>query len=208
MKAFKTPTLKAARLALANVAPAAMGAREARDRLIAAIRLAYTAKTHDAVRTECMAGFVAAAIPSNGTPAVRIANAKTILLKAGAGGTGKLKKGQSRRTDEEERAYSSARTLFARALKDAGLKTAETRGGSTATAKRKARMSKANAKPQAANSNRPASPKCKDKGSLIQYANIQAAALLATVNKNAKICPPQLSSAVQDFAKAVKALEA
>lgn len=104
----------------------------------------------------------------------------------------------NRRTELEHRACRAADVSLASAKRRAGL-IAEKKGG------RKPRPS----------SNSPAkappvdlvkaSPKLKDKAAANDYFATAAAALLATVDKNAKIVPPQLSTAVSDFKKAVTA---
>lgn len=179
----------------------------AREVVLQTVRAAYTKATADKVRIEYIVGRIAGSrlLPSNGTNPERIANARVIVTKAGEKGTATLKKGQSRRTNAEQRAYDSARVLWSGILRDAGIKTVETRGGSKATGKRKAQAGKVKAKVQA-NDNRPASPKVKTLVALLEYVGIQNKAMNATFTKNAALVPPQLSSALQDFSRVVDKL--
>ena len=203
-------TVAMRKAALSAVAPAAFNEGVSRSALLTAIVAAYSKQTADEVRREYIAGRIASSrlLPATNAPvAERIANARLIMAKAGATGSGKLKKGQSRRTEVEERAYASARVLWSGILRDAGIKTVVTQGGSKATGKRKAQAGRVKAK-AAANNNRPASPKVRDLAALLDYFQTQGKAMLATVTKNAKLVPPQLSSAVQDFNNAVTKLAA
>lgn len=199
------------RLALAGVAPAAFRAgvsvQQSADAVLSATGAKPVMALYKAARDEYIAGRMASALPSNQDEKARIANARDLLNNyQGHGGKAKLRKGmKGRRTKEQELAYGAARVAWTGVCKLAGIKVPDARGGNTSATRRKANAGKVKPK-AAANSNKPASPKCRDRAALIRYGNIQAAALLATVNKNAGICPPQFSSAVQDFFKAMKAL--
>lgn len=190
-----------------QVAIAAMNEGTAREAVLQTVRAAYSKATADKVRLEYIVGRIAGSrlLPSNGTEAERIANARLIIAKAGEKGTATLKKGQSRRTNAEQRAYDSARVLWSNVLRDAGIKTVEARGGSKATGKRKAQAGKV-AKKEAANVNRPASPKFKTLVALLEYTGTQVKAMKGTFTKTANLVPPELSSALQDFGAVVDKL--
>lgn len=201
------------RLALANVAPAAFASgvsvRLAADAVFSACGSKPVMALYRSTRDEFIAGRMASALPSNHDEKRRIADARDLLTHyQGHGGKAKLRKGmKGRRTKEQELAYGAARVAWTGVCKLAGVKVPDTRGGDTSKSRRAPQAPKGKAK-VAANSNRPASPKCKDKGALIRYGMGQAVALLATVNKNAAISPPQFSSAVQAFHAEMKKLEA
>lgn len=211
----------AARMAaLAHVSRAAFGSGVARSAVIAACFAACgkspVLSLYGAVKLELQVGFMAAALARKGDnrgEVALIAHCRTRLSSyAGFGGKGKVKTGQlGRRTKEEEEAYASARVLVSGVFRDAGVKIPETRGGDTS----KTRGARAGQVKKAAKSNvvdiasaKPAVRRYKTAPQLIEYAGIQAAALLANVNRNAAIAPIGLKNAVQDFHAAIKALPA
>lgn len=209
----------ARKLALAGVSKAAFHSGTARNAVIAATFGAAgkkpTLTLYRAIKLELQVGFMAAALARKGDNRAAtdlIEHCRSRLTDyAGFGGKGKLKTGQKgRRTKAEEDAYASARVLVSGVFKDAGVTVPETRGGDTsgtrgANTKPKAKTVKA---AKAANDAQPVVKRYKDKPALIQYAAIQAAALLSTVNRNAAIAPIELKSAIQDFAAAIKKLQA
>ena len=104
----------------------------------------------------------------------------------------------NRRTELEHRACRAADVSLASAKRRAGL-IAEKKGG-----RRPRPSSNSPSKPVPVDLVK-ASPKLPTKAAANDYFATAAAALLATVDKNAKLISPQLSSAVADFKAAVKA---
>lgn len=192
----------ARKLLLSNVAPAALNEGVARNAAIAAVKAA--GGNDPLVRLRYIAGRIGARLRSMGSnvnDAELISQGEAIINMAGKDAA-RVADGQSRRSPEQERLYGAGRVAWAALLRDAGIVANKAKDTSKT---RKARTSTANK--TAANSNRPASPKVKDAGALLAYGLIQAKALASTVNKNAKICPPAFSSAVQDFNAALKAIK-
>lgn len=193
-----------------NLAVAAFTAASASTAFFTSVRdalgAAPTKEAYTAARLAIQSGAIAAYLSRKGEPGNRAALIKRglecITKKAGADGTGDLKKGQTgRRTQLEEKAYASARVLATIAFKEAGVAVP---GGGDAK-KRTPKPSKANVAKKAGKSAKaPAAPKCKDAGGFAQYVGLQAAALLSAANKNAKVASPAILSAIQDFAAAVK----
>lgn len=101
----------------------------------------------------------------------------------------------NRRTEQEHRACRAADVSLAAAKRRAGL-IAEKKGG------RKPRPAANPPKPAPVDLVK-ASPKLQNKAAANDYFATAAAALLATVDKNARLVMPQLSSAVSDFKAAV-----
>lgn len=218
-KALKASTAlsSARRAALAPVRRAAFNAGSSRNAVIAATAKACGRKPvlalYNAAKLELQIGFMAAALLRKGVKGLPdgdealMEHCRVRLTKyAGFGGKQKLAKGQlGRRTKDEELAYGTARVQSSGIFKDAGVKVADKRGGNTAATRKPRPAAKATAK-QAANDAKPVVRKYKGKDELVRYAGIQAAALLATINRNAAIAPVELKSAVQDFHAAVKKL--
>jgi hypothetical protein len=210
-------TLTAARKALlAPVRNAAFAAGLSRNAVIEATRAALgpkpTLTLYNAGKLELQIGFMAAALVRKGDnrPDGELMEHCRVRLTqyAGFGGKQKLAKGQlGRRTKEEEAAYASARVRSSAIFKEAGVTVADKRGGDTSKS-RKPRAASNKASAKAAVSDKPAVRSYKGKDELVRYAGIQAAALLATVNRNAKIAPVELKSAVHDFHTAIKKLSA
>lgn len=198
---------------LASCRHAAFNSGVSRNALVASIRYACGPRPvqslSDAVRFEVVIGLMAAALARKGDnrPEAELTeHCRTRLTKYQAhGGKGKLKpKMVGRRSKAEEDAYASARVQWSKLCSDAGVKL-PTKSGSNSTGRKPRPAAKATAK-QAANDSKPTIRRYKDKAALISYANIQAAALLATINKNAAIAPNELKSAVQDFKAALAKL--
>lgn len=103
-----------------------------------------------------------------------------------------------RRTDQEHKACRAADVSWVRIREAAGIKSANAR-----TASRKPRPGKTEANPVPVDLVK-ASPKLATKAAANDYFGTAAAALLATVDKNAKMVDPRISSAVSDFLAAVK----
>lgn len=211
----RAPKFNAARkAALAGVSKAAFNSGVARSAVIdataAACGRAPVLSLYNAVKLELQIGFMAAYLARKGdnrAEPVLIEHCRSRLVEyAGFGGSAKLKAGQKgRRTKLEEDGYGSARVLVSSVMKDAGVKVPEARGGDTSKTRG------ANVKPKAAaskpaNDAKPAVRRYKSKEQLIEYAGIQAAAMLSTMNRNAAIAPIALKTAVQDFAAAIKKL--
>jgi hypothetical protein len=200
--------------ALAGVRRAAFNSGTSRNAVIAATRAALGAKPilmlYNAGKLELQIGFMAAALAAKGDnrePEALMTHCRDRLLNyQGFGGKAKLRQGQKgRRTKDEELAYGSARVSVSQIMKDAGVRVPETRGGDTAATRKPRPASKATAA-KAVEPTRKANPKFKTKGELVAYCQLQHAAMLATINKNAALAPIELKSAVQDFGAAIKKL--
>lgn len=221
MKANKTkaaPRILAARkAALAGVRTAAFNSGTSRAAVVAATRAALGAKPvivlYQAGKLELQIGFMAAALAAKGDnrePAVIMDNCRDLLLHyQGFGGKEKLRNGmKGRRTKEQELAYGSARVSVSAIMRDAGVKVPESRGGDTSKTRKPRPASKATAKAAAEPNARKASPKFKTKAELLAYCQLQHAAMLATLNRNAAMAPIELKTAVQDFGAALKKIKA
>lgn len=214
-KNARKPALTAARkTALAGVRRAAFNSGTSRNAVIAATRAALGTKPvlvlYVAGKLELQIGFMAAALAAKGDnrePEALMDHCRDRLANyQGFGGKAKLRAGQKgRRTKDEELAYGSARVSVSQIMKDAGVRVPESRGGDTSKTRAPRPATKATAA-KAAEPTRKANPKFKDKAQLIQYCQLQHAAMLATINKNAAIAPNELKSAVQDFGAALKKL--
>lgn len=216
-KATAARLTAAKKAALAGVSKAAFNSGTARNAVVAATFAACgkkpVASLYKSVKLELQIGFMGAYLARKGdnrSEVELIEHCRSRLTEyAGHGGKGKLKAGQKgRRTKMEEDAYASARVLVSGVFKDAGVAVPEARGGDTSKTRGANTKPKAKATAKTANPDKPVIRRLKDKPALIQYAQIQAAALLGTVNRNAAIAPIELKSAVQDFAEAVKKLVA
>lgn len=128
--------------------------------------------------------------------------ADELIIEAGAEIIGKAAPTSSkpdRRTEQEHKACRSADVSWVRIREAAGIKSAEKRKAS-----RKPRQGSNPAKAPPVDLVK-ASPKLATKAAANDYFGTAAAALLATVDKNAKLVDPRISSAVSDFLAAVKA---
>ena len=210
----KARAFSAARLAsLANVRQSAFASTVSRSAMLAAL-LAACGKApvvalYNGAKLELQVGFMAGALARKGDnrqPEALMSHCRErITLYQGHGGTGKLRAGmKGRRTKVEEDAYLSARVQSSSAFKDAGVAVAEKRGGDSSKT-RQPRPSAA--KKVAANSNKPVIQRFKSAGEVVAYGQLQAAALLATINRN-QTTPVAMKSAVQDFHAAMKAIKA
>lgn len=200
--------------ALAGVRTSAFNAGVSRSAVIAAVASACGKKPimalYTAAKLELQIGFMAAAMARKGDNRpgeTLMGHCRDRLANYGGfGGTAKLRAGQKgRRTKIEEDAYGSARVSCSSIFKDAGVTLPESRGGDTSKTRAARPAAKATAK-VAANDGKPVVRSFKDKAALIGYARIQGAAMLATLNKNARIAPNELKSAVQDFNAAIAKL--
>lgn len=204
----------AAKAALAGCRKAAFQSGASRNAVIAAVSAALGRKPvltlYNAGKLELQIGFMAAALARKGDnrePEALMAHCRDRLtLYAGFGGKGKLKQGQKgRRTREEEEAYASARVQVSGIMRDAKVNVPEARGGNTAST-RKPRAGAKATKGKPANDTKPVTRKYADKAALVAYLALQGKAMLTTLNKNAKIAPIELKSAVQDFNAALAKL--
>lgn len=176
------------------------------------------------VRRNLTVGYMAAALPSNGTEDERIARVIDLLDNHAAyvdpksGKAPKLPNGKSgRRTKEQERAYGNARDRASRAIADAGLSVTR-----TTTKTKNNKQSKA---PTMAGGKKSAAPapikaptksdapmmeklitdigraKAPNASEMVLHTQRMAASLLAYWNKNAKVqgAPVALSSAIEAF---------
>lgn len=211
------PRLTAARKAsLANVRNTAFQSGVSRNAVIAAVTAACGRRPvltlYNAAKLELQIGLMASALARKGDnrePSTLMEHCRERLtFYAGFGGKGKLKAGQrGRRTKVEEDAYASARVTVSGIMRDAGVTVPESRGGDRSKTRAPGRQA-AKAAPKAANDSKPIVRRFAGKPALIDHFNVQAAALLANVNRNAAICPIELKSAVSDFVARVKALKA
>lgn len=209
----------ARRASLAGVRNAAFASGVSRTAVLAATLAACGKRPvlalYNAAKLELQIGFMGAALARKGDnrePVVLMEHCRDRLANyAGFGGSGKLKAGQKgRRTKQEEEAYASARVLVSGIMRDAGVTVPEARGGNTSATRKPGGKTnvtaKASAKPVA--DTKPAIRRYKDKPALIEYLGIQAAAMLANINRNAAIAPIEAKSAVADFHSRIKALSA
>lgn len=189
------------KLMLASVAPASLNEATARNAAIAAVKAA--GGNDPLVRREYIAGRIGGGLRrlgSNATDAMLIKDGYAVIDMAGKDAS-RVADGQTRRSPEQERLYGAGRVAWSALLRDAGIVSMTSRDTS------KTRKPKAGANKKAANNNRPASPKVKDASAALAHVVLQAAALLSFTNKNAKIMPPALSTAIGDFNTAVKAVK-
>jgi hypothetical protein len=205
--------LSAARkTALAGVRRAAFNSGTSRNAVIAAARAALGSKPilalYVAGKLELQIGFMAAALAAKGSnqePEALMEHCRDRLANyQGFGGKAKLRQGmKGRRTKDEELAYGSARVSVSAIMKDAAIRVPESRGGDTSKTRTPRPAAKATAK-AAAEPTRKVTPRFRDKAQLVNYCQLQHAAMLATINRNAAIAPVELKGAVQDFGAALK----
>lgn len=221
-KLNKTATsakLSAARRAsLAGVRTAAFASGVSRTAVISATFAACGKRPvlalYNAAKLELQIGFMGAALARKGDnrePVALMEHCRDRLANyAGFGGSGKLKAGQAgRRTKQEEEAYASARVLVSGIMRDAGVAVPEARGGNTSATRKpggKTNVSAKASKTAVAAETKPAVRRYKTREEVVGYLNIQAAAMLANVNRNAAIVPIEAKSAVADFQARIKAL--
>lgn len=210
----------ARRASLTGVRVAAFASGVSRSTVIAATFAACGKRPvlalYNAAKLELQIGFMGAALARKGDnrepDAVMEHCRERLTSYAGFGGTAKLKAGQKgRRTKAEEDAYSSARVLVSGVMKEAGVAVPEARGGNTSATRKpggKTNVSASKGAAKAATEAKPSIRRYKDKPALIEYLGIQAAAMLANINRNAAIAPIEAKSAVQDFHARIKALAA
>lgn len=204
--------------ALAGVRNAAFGSGVARSAVVTATLAACGAKPilslYNGAKLELQVGFMAAALVRKGdnrSPAIIMDACRDLILNyQGHGGTTKLRSGsKGRRNALQEAAYGSARALVSGIMKDAGVTVPEARGGKTSdTRKPNAGKVAASAKKVAANDVKPADlvTRYSDRAALLQGCSILASALLGTINRNAKIAPNELKTAVMALQAALKAI--
>lgn len=197
--------------ALPAVAPAALREGVARSAVVTAVRAAYSPASQGAVRDAYITGRIAAGLRrlgDNRDDAALLADGRAILEMAGKDAA-RVKDGQARRSPEQERLYGAARVAWHSILREADVRsTGKNAGNSNA----KGNTRKRKAAPKAANSNRPASPRVKTVEELHKYYSVQAAAMLSTANKNAKLnsgtgAVLAMTRAVQAFDTAIKAIK-
>lgn len=218
-KTAASAKLSAARRAsLAGVRNAAFASGVSRTAVLAATLAACGKRPvlalYNAAKLELQIGFMGAALARKGDnrePATLMDHCRDRLANyAGFGGSGKLKSGQKgRRTKQEEDAYASARVLVSGIMKEAGVTVPETRGGNTAATRKPGGKTNVTAKGKTAApaaEAKPAVRRYKTREEVVGYLNIQAAAMLANVNRNAAIVPIEAKSAVADFQARIKAL--
>lgn len=218
-KAPRALVLNAARKeAFAGVRQAAFNSGVSRTVLVNATAATLGKKPSLALYTgaklEIQIGYMAAYLARKGDnrePVALMEHCRSRLTKyAKFGGTAALKKGQAgRRTKADEDAYASARVLISGLMKDAGVTVPDPRGGDTSKT-RNAQTPKGATKTaaKAANDAKPAIQRFKAPADVLAYAALQSKAMLSTINRNAAIAPVALKSAVEDFAKAIKAINA
>lgn len=206
---------KATAVAMSGVESAAFNAGESRACLIERVRVTCGPRPALALFEQAglaiVIGYMASALARKGDnrpEKVLLAHCRDRILNyQGAGGTGKLRKGQKgRRTQTEEDAYTSARQLKMRIMRDANVATPKGKSGGHNAGKpspNKGKVKAGKVQKEAVN-DKPAVRAYKDADAIVAYALAQANAMLLNINKNAKIAPSWLKSAVQDFNAAVK----
>ena len=209
--------------AISTVESRAFNAGEARAALLASVASACGAKPNlvlfEKVRLGAVVGFMASALARKGdnrTEQVLRAHCRDRLLNyQGAGGKAPLKSGKKgRRTQEEEDAYSSARTLASRLWADAGVKVPPKSGTNSNTketvqAKAQAKGKKGATGKRAdkpANDAKPAVHTFKSPEKVAAYALVQAKAMQSTLNKSAAHAPERLGTAINHFLSEVLAV--
>lgn len=221
-KTAASAKLSAARRAsLTGVRVAAFASGVSRTTVIAATFAACGKRPvlalYNAAKLELQIGFMGAALARKGDnrePDTLMEHCRDRLANyAGFGGTGKLKAGQKgRRTKQEEDAYASARVLVSGIMKEAGVAVPEARGGNTSATRKPGGKTNVTAKASkaanAAAETKPAIRRYPSREKLVEYLGIQAAAMLANINRNAALAPIEAKSAVQDFHQRIKALTA
>lgn len=171
---------------------------------------------YKAVRDELVIGFMAAALVNKGDNREDSVLLDDCRLKIGAtyagfGGKKKLGKGQvGRRTKPEEAAYLSARVSTSGVMRRAevSVKGSESRGGDTSKTRNGRKPRPGSNQKEPANDAQKTSPRLDSKAALLSYLNLQGAAMLATINRNAKLAPIEAKSAVQELVAALKKIEA
>lgn len=177
----------------------------------------------DAIRHATICGIMASALARKGdnrTDVLIIAHCDERLTKyQGFGGLAPVKDGmKGRRTEDEEKAYTSARVQWHGLVKDAGVTVpdgksggannangASGKAGNSKNAGKTGGATAPKAEPEvAAVSDRPASPTFSNEKQAIAWAKREAAAMLATINKSPKQVPSWLKSAISDFHTSVK----
>ena len=225
----KTKLNEAAATLAANVRKCqdcAFNASEARARLVATIcdscGLKPSLVTFDAIRHAVICGIMASALARKGDNRKQeaiIAHCDERLTKyQGYGGLAPVRDGmKGRRTEEEEKAYTSARVQWHGLIKDAGVTVPDGKSGGANNAKGAPTKNAGKAggattpkvEPEVAKANGKVSdvvptPKFANEKQAVAWAKREAAAMLATINGSAGKVPSWLKSAVADFHAAVK----
>jgi hypothetical protein len=189
------------RTALAGVAIAAFAAGVSEVDLIARVRAA--GGNQQSVRDEVIVGRIASgtrSLGSNLPDEQLIADGRAILAMAGATAS-RLADGQSRRSPVQEKLYNAARQYWHQLLKRGELVSSDPRAGNSNAKGRK--TSKTAKRAKAANSNKPVNPVVRTPAKAIEHVTLQAAALLAFSNKNAKHLPQSFGQAIVGFHTAI-----
>lgn len=207
----------------------AFNAAEARSKLVATIADSCGAKptlaVFDAIRHAVICGLMASALARKGDNRKQeaiIAHCDERLTKyQGFGGLAPVKDGmKGRRTEDEEKAYTSARVQWHGLIKDAGVSVPDGKSGGSNNANGasgKAGNSKnagktggattPKAEPEVAAKGKVSdvvpTPKFATEKQAVAWAKREAAAMLATINGSAGKVPSWLKSAVADFHAAV-----
>lgn len=199
-------------------AEAAFEAGESEAKLAALVFSACGSKpnlqTFDAIRHSVICGLMASALARKGDnrkSSEIIAHCATLLTKyQGFTGTAPVRDGMlGRRTEEQEKAYTSARVRWAGIVKAAevtvpGGKSGGANNPKGAPAKGNAKASAVIAQGSAKVKDIIPTPKFSNEKQAISWSKREAAAMLATINGSAKHVPSWLKSAVADFHAAVK----
>jgi hypothetical protein len=191
------------RTALAGVAIAAMAVGVSETDLITRVKAA--GGDQETVATEVKVGRIASglrALGHNGSDEELIEGGRASLAMAGASAA-RLKDGQGRRSPEQERLANAARQYWFQLRTRAGLVSSDPRAGNSNAKGRK--TSKTSKRAKAANSNKPVNPVVRTPAKAIEHVTLQAAALLAFSNKNAKYLPASFGQAIVGFHTAVMA---
>ena len=181
--------------ALADVAPAAFAYGKNKVALVSLIRITGATK---AARDRFIVGHMAFALHPKAETATyaMLAKAETVMAAKGKGSTGKLAKGQSRRTEAQERAYGAARKAWHLVVKAAEVTATDNRGGANNTGKVKTGSNKPDIVKAAAND---VAPKAATAEVANEYFRQTAVTALAFANKNAGITSPEIGLIVRRF---------
>lgn len=206
-KAKARPISAQRKLLLGNVAASALNEGTARNVAIAAIKAA--GGNDPLVRREYIAGRIGAGLRrlgSNLPDKELIASGYAIIDMAGKDAA-KVADGQSRRSPEQERLYGAARVAWASVMRDAGIGANKAKDTSKSRKARHGSNDNSKAKAKPVNLRQALSPKVADGPKAVAHVSMAAAALLSFSNRNAKVMPPALITAIQDFSNAVKGVK-
>jgi hypothetical protein len=196
---------------------AALDAGVSRSALLASIFAALGAtpelEPYNMVQLDTQIGYTAAYLRRKGDnkPDAELLNECHLLLTKyqGATGTTPVRTGMlGRRNALQEAAYGSARQLWKRDVKEAGVTAPQKSGTNSGTTKKAPAKATAKGNAKGKEDGPQASPKLTSEAASIKWAERQAAFMLATMNKSGKAPPAWLKSICAEFKAQVDAREA